>query len=51
MADFTPALAEVDGANFGVWGKGREKACAEPKGFLVSDLEQYGVTRHTTFHL
>lgn len=51
MAAFTPALAEVDGANFGAQGEGREKAGTEPKGFLVLGLEQCGVTRHTTFHL
>lgn len=51
MAAFTPAPPEIHGANFGVWGKGSEKARAEPKGFLVLDLEQCGVTRHATFHL
>lgn len=29
----------------------RERACAEPKSFLVPGLEQCGITRHTTFHL
>lgn len=32
MAAFTPALAEVDEANFGAQGKGREESPAEPKG-------------------
>ena len=32
MAAFTPALAEVDEANFGAQGKEREKSSPEPKG-------------------
>lgn len=32
MAAFTPALAEVDEANFGAQGKEKEQSFAEPKG-------------------
>lgn len=32
MAVFTPVLAKVEEANFGAWGKGREKSSAKPEG-------------------
>lgn len=32
MAVFTPVLAKVDEANFGVQGKGGEKSSTKPKG-------------------
>lgn len=32
MAAFTPALAEVGGANFGAQGEGREKSSRAPGG-------------------
>lgn len=49
MAAFTPALAEVDGANFGAQGEEREKACAEPKG--LSGPEFGAVWCYQTHHI
>lgn len=48
MAAFTPALAEVDGANFGAQGEGREKAQAEPKGLSGRG---FGAVRYQTHHI
>lgn len=50
MAAFTPALAEVDEANFGA--RGRQKSSLELKGLSGAWVQELcGVTGHTTFHL
>lgn len=52
MAVFTPGLAKADEANFGAWGKGREKSSAEPKGLSGAwGWRSMVLGRHTAFHL